>query len=57
MPNPKEFKSKESFLDACFSKARDEGLSHKHAQGKCLGMAREHFGGGGSNRPTKKGGK
>ena len=53
MPDPKEFKTKESFLSACFDKAKEEGLSPKHAQGKCLGMARDHFGGGGT-KPTGK---
>ena len=54
MPNPKDYGNKRAFLDACFSKTKEEGLSHEQSMGKCLGMAREHFGGKGSNRPTDK---
>jgi hypothetical protein len=54
MPNPADYKDKKSFLEACFSITKKEGLSPTQRQGTCLGMAREHFGGGDSNKPTKK---
>ena len=55
MPNPAEFKNKEAFMAACMEDTKAEGLSHKHSLGKCLGMAREHFGGNhGKTEPTKK---
>jgi hypothetical protein len=38
MPNPSDYKDKESFISACISKNVKEGLDQKQAAGKCYGI-------------------
>lgn len=53
MPDPTKFKDRNSFMDACMSDTKREGLKPKQRLGKCLGMWRNAKGG----PEPKKGGK
>lgn len=50
MPNPNNYKDRNSFMAACMSETKKEGLNMSQRLGKCLGMWR-------NKGKKKKGGK
>ena len=40
MPNPANYEDRDSFMDACMSETKKEGLKQSQRIGKCLGMWR-----------------
>ena len=43
MPNPSDFKDKNSFISSCIADNIKEGKTRKESAGKCYGIWSEHI--------------